>query len=134
LTAVIGQNSLSLSGGSIAANSDCTITVNVAAGASGAYTNTVLSNAVNTVEAGKNVAPASAVLNVAGPDLAVTKTHTGNFYKNQVGATFQITVTNVGIGATAGFVTLTDTLPGTLTATAVAGHAVVSTGIWAAPK
>ncbi len=121
-SATSGQASLSLSGGTIAANSDCTITVNVSAGAAGAYTNTVLSNAVNTVEAGKNTAPASAVLNVAGPDLSVTKTHTGNFYKNQVGAQFQITVTNVGIGATAGFVTLTDTLPGTFTATSIAGN------------
>src|SRR5207244_11849763 len=54
-------------------------------------------------------------------DLIVSKTHTGNFTEGQTGATYTITVSNVGLGSTAGTVTLADTLPSGLTATAING-------------
>jgi uncharacterized repeat protein (TIGR01451 family) len=54
------------------------------------------------------------------PDLAITKTHTGGFTKGGTGQ-YAITVTNVGAGPTAGTVTVTDTLPTGLTATAMSG-------------
>jgi hypothetical protein len=54
-------------------------------------------------------------------DLAITKTHLGNFYRNQPAATYTITVTNAGNAATRGMVTVTDTIPAGLTATAIAG-------------
>src|ERR1039458_1963552 len=50
-------------------------------------------------------------LNVA-PVLTVSKTHTGNFTLGQQGATYTVTVSNVGSqNPTAGVVTLTDTIP-----------------------
>jgi uncharacterized repeat protein (TIGR01451 family) len=54
-------------------------------------------------------------LNIVGnPQLAVTKTHTGNFLAgtNQV---YRFVVTNNGTGPTTGPITLTDTLPGGMT-------------------
>ena len=56
------------------------------------------------------------------PDLTIAKTHAGIFTPGQVGATYTITVSNSGQGASAGVVTVTDTLPGGLTATAIAGQ------------
>jgi len=60
-------------------------------------------------------------LGVLGPDLTVTSTHTGTFTQGQIGATYSITVTNSGTGPTSGTVTVVDTLPAGLTATAIGG-------------
>ena len=57
----------------------------------------------------------------AGPDLTITKTHVGNFSQGQTGAQYTITVTNSGGTATSGTVTVTDTVPSGLTATAISG-------------
>jgi hypothetical protein len=56
-----------------------------------------------------------------GPDLTISKTHTGNFTQGQTGATYTITVTNNGSASTGGTVTVTDTLPSGLTATTISG-------------
>jgi uncharacterized repeat protein (TIGR01451 family) len=55
------------------------------------------------------------------PDLTVAKSHSGNFTQGQVGATYTLTVTNTGPGATSGTVTLTETPPSALTVTAMTG-------------
>lgn len=55
------------------------------------------------------------------PDLTIGVKHTGNFWIGETGATYTITVTNVGSGATSGTVSFADTLPSGLTATAMAG-------------
>jgi uncharacterized repeat protein (TIGR01451 family) len=55
------------------------------------------------------------------PDLTVDKSHTGNFTQGQVGAQYFIAVINAGTGAASGTVTVTDTLPAGLTATAMSG-------------
>jgi len=55
------------------------------------------------------------------PDLTVTKSHSGNFSQGQSGAQYSITVTNSGTGATVGTVSLTDSLPSSLTPTAMTG-------------
>jgi uncharacterized repeat protein (TIGR01451 family) len=55
------------------------------------------------------------------PDLTITKSHTGNFTQGQTGATYSITVTNSGLANSSGTVTVTDTLPAGLTATAISG-------------
>jgi hypothetical protein len=63
-------------------------------------------------------------LTVASADLTITKTHAGNFTNGQTGATYTITVSNVGFGPTVGTVTVTDTLPNvpnTLVPTAMSG-------------
>ncbi len=49
-----------------------------------------------------------------GPDLTITKTHTGTFQPGATG-TYSITVTNHGTGPTSGTVTVTDSLPAGLT-------------------
>ncbi len=56
-----------------------------------------------------------------GPDLTLTKTHTGNFTKGQTGATYTVTVTNQGVGPTTCTVTVTDNVPAGLTPTAASG-------------
>jgi hypothetical protein len=55
------------------------------------------------------------------PDLSVTKTHTGSFTRGDTGKTYSIIVTNIGGIATSGIVSVTDTLPAGLTATAMTG-------------
>jgi uncharacterized repeat protein (TIGR01451 family) len=55
------------------------------------------------------------------PDLTISKSHTGNFSVGQTGATYTITVSNTGHGPTSGTVTVVDTLPSGLTATAISG-------------
>ena len=64
----------------------------------------------------------TATINVnTTPDLTITKSHTGNFSVGQTGAAYTITVSNAGHGPTSGTVTVVDTLPAGLTATAIAG-------------
>ena len=56
------------------------------------------------------------------PDLTLTKTHPAGFAQGQVGAQYTILVKNVGAGPTTGVpVTVTDTLPPSMTATAMSG-------------
>ncbi|MFT2719568.1 hypothetical protein ACMT4L_06135 [Deinococcus sp. A31D244] len=57
---------------------------------------------------------------VAGPDLSVTKTHTGTF-RTGVPSTFTLRVSNAGPALTTGTVTLTDTLPAGMTAQSLTG-------------
>ena len=61
------------------------------------------------------------VASPVGPDLAVTKTHVGNFGQGDTGDTYTILVTNVGNTASSGTVTVSDSLPAGLTATAISG-------------
>jgi uncharacterized repeat protein (TIGR01451 family) len=55
------------------------------------------------------------------PDLITHVTHTGNFTAGDIGDTYTITVGNIGDAASTGTVSLTDTLPAGLTATAFSG-------------
>ena len=55
------------------------------------------------------------------PDLVVAVAHVGRFAPGQKGAVYAITVGNAGGSLTSGAVTLSDTLPGALTATAMSG-------------
>src|SRR5262249_25038208 len=54
-------------------------------------------------------------------DLTITKSHSGSFTQGQTGATYTISASNVGGGPSAGTVTVTDTLPAGLSATAIGG-------------
>lgn len=54
-------------------------------------------------------------------DLAITKSHGGSFTQGDAARTYTITVTNVGSLATTGTVSVVDTLPTGLTATAMTG-------------
>ena len=55
------------------------------------------------------------------PDLTINKSHTGNATQGQTGFQYTLSVTNSGSGPTSGTVTVTDTLPNGLTATAMSG-------------
>src|SRR4030095_5764866 len=57
------------------------------------------------------------------PDLTVSKTHVGNFVQGQTGAQYTITVNNVGASGVRSqdTVTVVDTLPAGLAATAMSG-------------
>jgi uncharacterized repeat protein (TIGR01451 family) len=53
--------------------------------------------------------------------MTIAKSHSSNFTQGQVGASYTITATNSGPAPTSGLVTVTDTLPAGLTATAISG-------------
>jgi uncharacterized repeat protein (TIGR01451 family) len=61
------------------------------------------------------------VLTPSIPDLTVAITDSGNFTQGQTGAVYTVTVSNAGGAASSGAVTVSDTLPGRLTATAMGG-------------
>jgi uncharacterized repeat protein (TIGR01451 family) len=60
---------------------------------------------------------------LTGPDLVISKTHTGSFTQGQTNANYTITVTNAGTDgtSTSGLVSVIDTLPTGLTAIAMSG-------------
>src|SRR5262249_29262359 len=58
---------------------------------------------------------------VSSADLTVLSTHSGSFTQGQVGATYTLTVSNPGAGQVVGIVTVADTLPAGMTATAMTG-------------
>lgn len=67
---------------------------------------------------GNNIAVLIGMLNGV---LVASSTHSGNFLFNQTNATYTISVTNSGPGPTTGALTVVDTLPAGLTATAISG-------------
>jgi uncharacterized repeat protein (TIGR01451 family) len=78
------------------------------------------SGASDLVVVANGIASQPIVIN--GPDLAITKTHSPTlFTQGDSGDTFSITVSNIGNSPVSGVVTVTDTLPGSLTATAING-------------
>ncbi len=97
-----------------------TLTVDVDPGLSGMIVNSAAVSGGGEANTGNDVANDSTNL-VPPPDLTIAKTHSGNFAKGQVGATFTITVSNVGSGPTSGTVSVVDNLPAGLTATAMSG-------------
>ena len=60
------------------------------------------------------------VVGAGVPDLTISKSHAGNFFRGQAG-TYSLTVSNIGIAPTNGTVTVLDTLPGGMTAAAMTG-------------
>jgi hypothetical protein len=121
-TATAGSGSISLTGGSVATSSSCTLSVDVTASAPATYTNTT--GAVSSTNGGTGNT-ASASLKVANAVLSITKTHADPFSRGQTGATYTITVSNSATaGPTVGTVTVVDTLPNvpnTLVPTAMSG-------------
>ncbi|MDB6067747.1 MAG: Nuclease [Pedosphaera sp.] len=55
------------------------------------------------------------------PDLGIAATHVGSFTQGDANDTYTIIVTNLGSATTSGTITLTDSLPASLTATAIGG-------------
>jgi uncharacterized repeat protein (TIGR01451 family) len=120
-TATAGASSVSLTGGTVAAAGSCAITVNVTASTTGNLVNTT--GAVSSTNGGTGNT-ATATLTVQPADLTITKVANGTFTRGQTGATYTITVNNIGIGPTTGTVTVVDTLPAvvnTIVPTALTG-------------
>ncbi len=104
-------------------------------GVSAAFTINSTSNLTAIVPAGATTGPITVaglggsvstssnfnVLNATVADLAVLKSHAGNFYQGDIGDTYTIIVTNISTAASAGSITITDALPAGLTATAMSG-------------
>jgi DNA/RNA endonuclease G (NUC1) len=61
------------------------------------------------------------VITGGSPDLAVTKSHPGNFTQGDTADTYTITVTNIGIASSSGSVIVTDASTDGLTVTAMSG-------------
>ncbi|PNY79534.1 beta strand repeat-containing protein [Deinococcus koreensis] len=112
----------------------CTSTVNILGGGSSTFNLTGIvvgaaalpsvTNSASVSNPGESVTgnnSTSDVVSVLGSDLTITKTHVGNFMQSQVGATYTLTATNSGTGPTSGIVTVVDTLPTRLNATAISG-------------
>ena len=113
-----GVTNISLSGGQIPANATCTFSIDVLATSGGDQVNTT--DPITSTEGGTG-GTATATVTVDVSDLTITKTHSGTFQQGQSGATYTITVTNSGAATTTNPVTVTDTLPAGLTATAIGG-------------
>jgi uncharacterized repeat protein (TIGR01451 family) len=97
-----------------------TLTVTVANNAASSVTNAVTVSGGGQTNTSNDSANDVTTVNQV-QDLTITKSHTGNFTQGQVGATYSITATNSGFAPTSGTVTVTDTLPAGLTATAISG-------------
>ncbi|HEV7472930.1 MAG TPA: hypothetical protein VGN90_02705, partial [Pyrinomonadaceae bacterium] len=97
-----------------------TVTVTVANNAAASVTNSVSVSGGGQTNTANDSASDPTTINQL-PDLTISKSHVGNFTQGQVGATFSITATNSGFAATSGTVTIVDTLPAGLTATAISG-------------
>jgi uncharacterized repeat protein (TIGR01451 family) len=71
---------------------------------------------------GDGTSSSSFTVTTAGsPDLAITKSHTGNFTQGDTADTYTIIVTNIGTGSSSGSVIVTDAPPAGLTITAMSG-------------
>ncbi len=105
---------------SLAANASyppITLTVNVANNAPSSVTNS------GTVSGGGDPTPNTDddPTTIRSINLAINKSHTGNFTQGQSGASYTISVTNNGPDPTVGQVSVTDNLPAGLSATAISG-------------
>jgi hypothetical protein len=100
-----------------------TLTVNVASNAAPSVTNSAAVSGGGEVNTANDTAndPTTIAPQAGVADLTIAKTHFGNFTQGQTGATYTITVSNGGTGPTSGTVTVTETVPSGLTATAING-------------
>jgi uncharacterized repeat protein (TIGR01451 family) len=99
-----------------------TLTLNVTGGA-GTYLTVVVTvsggaEVINPPNTGSDRALVSAA--GSAPGLTIALSHVGTFTRGSTGA-YAIVVSNTGGGATSGMVTVTDSLPGGLTATSIDG-------------
>jgi LPXTG-site transpeptidase (sortase) family protein len=116
LTAVSGGTSVTLNNGTIAANSTCTITVNVTSNVQGAYTNRIPANSLQTQEGLTNSTPTTARLNVQ--EIGVAKRFSPSTISAGGTTTLIITLQNPKSTPYTG-VNFTDTLPPPLSVASV---------------
>ena len=107
--------------------SPITLTVTVAGNAPASVTNTAVVSGGGETNTANDTATDLTTITPALPDMTITKSHNGNFSQNQVGAMYTITATNSGLAPTTAAVNVVDTLPASLTATAMTGTGWVCT-------
>ena len=95
------------------------ITVNVLSSAAAGVTNTATVSGGGEINTANDTSTDVTV--IQQPDMAVNVAHSGTFNQGDVGDTYTITVSNTGLAASRGTVSLTDTLPTGMTATAMSG-------------
>jgi uncharacterized repeat protein (TIGR01451 family) len=98
-----------------------TLTVTVASNAPASVTNTATVSGTGDSNPANDTANDPTTVTPVAPDLAISKTHSGNALQGQVGFTYSLTVSNAGNAPTSGLVTVADTLPADMTATAMTG-------------
>ncbi|HTW83248.1 MAG TPA: hypothetical protein VMD91_04150 [Candidatus Sulfotelmatobacter sp.] len=112
VTAVAGSGSVALSGGTLAANASCTITVNVTGTLANTYTNTIPAGALTDTQNVSNGSPASANLTIALAPTTLAKAFSPTTMASGGTSTLTITIPNTAAGAVAlSALALTDTLP-----------------------
>jgi len=77
------------------------ITVTVANNAAAMVTNTATVSGGGETNTGNDSSSDPTTIS-GGPDLTIAKSHTGNFSQGQVGAVYNVTVTNSGASSTVG--------------------------------
>ncbi|MBV9924654.1 MAG: DUF11 domain-containing protein [Acidobacteria bacterium] len=97
-----------------------TLTVGVASNAALNLTNTANVSGGGQTNTGNDSSSDPTTVNGVA-DVTIAKSHTGNFSQGQSGATYTLTVSNVGGAATSGTVTVTDTLPAGLSYVSATG-------------
>jgi uncharacterized repeat protein (TIGR01451 family) len=98
------------------------VTINATAPSGGALVNdATVTPASGSVDPNPSNNQSQTTTAVQPADLAIAKSHAGTFAQGQVGATYSITVSNVGAGTSSGLVSVVDTLPSGLAATAIGG-------------
>ncbi|MEO5886601.1 MAG: sortase, partial [Anaerolineales bacterium] len=114
LSGVPGANSFSFGGGSLPADSSCTLTFSVTMTVNGNLTNIIPANAVTTISGTSNPDPAEASLTNL-PGVSVSKYFSSNSITAGSHSLLTITIRNTGNVPLSGL-GLRDTLPGTLPA------------------
>ena len=97
------------------------ITLSVASNAPASVTNTTAVSGGGELNTANDTATDPTTITAPAPDLAVTENHTGNFRQGDSSDAYSIAVSNVGLVATNGQISVTDTLPAGLTPTAASG-------------
>jgi uncharacterized repeat protein (TIGR01451 family) len=116
ITANAGGGSVALSGGALAANASCTISVHVTGTIANAYTNTIPASALTDTQGVTNAAPASSVLTIVPGAIALSKAFAPTSILSGATSTLTITIPNTATGAIAlTALTLSDTLPAGIT-------------------
>jgi len=103
-----------------------TVKGTLASNATGTLTNTVTiatpPGVVDPVSANNSATDSDPIVPPSGAvKLAIAKTHNGTFVPGQQGATYTITVSNVGANPSVGTITVTETIPAGMTAVSMAG-------------
>ena len=96
------------------------VTVSVAGDAPASVTNAATVSGGGELNATNDSASDSTTI-VPASDMTIAATHAGNFRQGDSADAYTITVTNSGVGPTLGAVSVADTLPAGLTATAMSG-------------